>query len=467
MATPTVRIQTFPNNEVRCVFYYARDKSDEGTPVQIPGSEPRLDITSKLKTPSWDEQKYLEEDGPEDSPKVGFGRPGEGNGFSTNGRRRLMRAGAVLDSLAETPNQVLFCTGTLPGSTYESKLAIAAWSGWAVNAVKAWFAKRVPAKHDMYVWEFQKRGALHLHYAILVKNEATRARIISEWKQQWERIIDGIGSKAGVDCWRKNANYTHANNKSVLQADCQECTKSIARYLSKYVGKSQQQYLDNHWAKCKPSRFWGISRPLCKLLTEQTQTETIRLVNRREFEAGYEDCLSVMQAYAPIEHHYEVPKVWARVIVGYSNPGERAWLLRKLKASLSLKGKSSGMCQSEADNLCLRISHCLQKCGILRSFVLEWSTAFSLHRDITTGLSTSRSQAVTDHLILSYRFYIGHAMANRPYVPDYLKLLHGDLVKYCMAHLESHSMPIAPHPSEELTGESNIKDGIVQLTLEL
>lgn len=467
MTTPTVRIQTFPNNEVRCVFYYARDKSEDGTPVQFPGSETSLDITSKLKTPSWDEQKHLEKDSPEDTPKVGFGRPGEGNGFSTNGRRRLMRAGAVLDSLAESPNQVLFCTGTLPGSTYESKLAIAAWSGWAVNAVKAWFAKRVPAKHDMYVWEFQKRGALHLHYAILVKDGATRARIISEWKQQWERIIDGISNKSGVDCWRKNANYTHASDKSVLQADCQECTKSIARYLSKYVSKSQQQYLDNHWAKCKPSRFWGISRPLCKLLSEQTQTETIRLANRREFEAGYEDCLSVMQSYAPIEHHYEVPKVWARVIVGYSNPGEREWLLRRLTASLSLKGSTLEMCQSKRDKLCLRIAQSLEESKMLRNFALEWSTSFSIHKDISTGLSTSPLPVIKDSMILSYRFYIGHAMSNRPYVPDTLKQLHRDLKEYCTEHLASHSTPIAPPPEKEETMATSTSGGTVQLTLGL
>lgn len=467
MATPTVRIQTFPNNEVRCVFFYSRDKSEDGTPVQIPGSDSSLDITSKLKTPPSDEQKYLGQESPEENPKVGFGRPGEGNGFSTNGRRRLMRAGAVLDSLAETPNQVLFCTGTLPGSTYESKLAIAAWSGWAVNAVKAWFAKRVPAKHDMYVWEFQKRGALHLHYAILVKDEAVRQRIISEWKQQWERIIDGISGKSGVDCWRKNANYTHANNKSVLQADCQECTKSIAKYLSKYVSKSQQQYLDNHWAKCKPSRFWGISRPLCKLLAEQTQTETLRLANRREFDAGYEDCLSVMQSYAPIEHHYEVPKVRARVIVGYSNPGERQWLLRKLTASLSLKGSSLEMCQSKRDKLCLRIAHFLQESAMLRNFALEWCTPFCIHKDISTGLSTSELPALKDSMILSYRFYIGQAITNRPCVPDCLKLLHRDLVKYSMEHLASHCTSIKTPPTLEETSEYSTSDGIVQLTLEL
>lgn len=467
MATPTVRIQTFPNNEVRCVFYYARDKSDDGTPVLIPDSGSLLDITSKLETPPAGKQKYLEEGGPQENPKVGFGRPGEGNGFSTNGRRRLMRAGAVLDSLAETPDQVLFCTGTLPGSTYESKLAIAAWSGWAVHAVKAWMAKRVQSKYDMYVWEFQKRGALHLHYAILVKDEATRKRIIREWKSQWERIIDGISKKSGVDCWRKNSDYTHAMDKSVLQADCQECTKSIARYLSKYVSKSQQQYLDNHWAKCKPSRFWGISRPLCSLLTEQTQTETIRLANRREFEAGYEDCLSVMQSYAPVEHHYEVPKVWARVIVGYSNPGERFWLLRKLTASLSLKGSSLEMCQCERDKLCLRIAHSLQESAMLRSFVLEWSTHFSMHKDISTGLSASELPGLKDSLILSYRFYIGHAIENRAYVPDSLKHLHRQIVKYCTEHLVSHCMPTEPRPEKEPITESSTKDGIVQLTLEL
>lgn len=465
--TPTVRIQTFPNNEVRCVFYYARDTVQPLIPVQSSGLESSLDITSKLKTAENEEKLAPGRVNPQDGPKVGFGRPGEGNGFSTNGRRRLMRAGAVLDELADSPEQILFATGTLPGSTYESKLAIAAWSGWAVNAVKAWFAKRVPSKHDMYVWEFQKRGALHLHYAILVKNETTRKRLLTEWKEQWERIIDGIGMKAGVDMWRKNANYTHANNKQVLQADIQECEKSIARYLSKYVSKSQQQYQDNHWKKCKPSRFWGISRPLCAELTARTETQTVTLGNRRELECFYEDSLSVVESNCEVSHTYEVKKARAKVIVGYSNPGERTWLLLKIMSYSSSKGKLSKHTLSEQDRICLSIKRCLRQSSMLQRVVQENSKDSYLAWVLDMDLSGSGSSAAKDSLILDFRWFIWQTTITNSCAPDTLKQLHREIVSYCTVHLESYfsqgTSPIELQPQKLRSEEI----GNLQLTLGL
>lgn len=443
MLTPTVRIQTFPNEEVRAVFYYAREKKDNNTPVNGSDSETPLDIIQKLKTLPSDSDLCLDKDSPGDSPKVGYGRPGEGNGFSVNGRRRLLRAGATMDLLVDEPRQILFATGTLPGSTYEAKLAIAAWSGWAVNAIKAWFAKRIPSKVDMYVWEFQARGALHLHYAVICRSESTRKWIISNWKKQWERIIDGIGKRAGVDMWRKNANYTHALNKEVLQADIQECTKSVGRYLAKYVGKSQQQYIDNHWKKCKPSRFWGISRPLCAELASRTQSVEHVFKNRMEMAAAYEDCLSVMQSDCLLEYHYDIAKVSARVVVGYSNQGERSWVLNRIRTQLSLKEKSFMSSESERDKLCILIGQCLNRYRELREVVELNSGSSSLAQATTTALSESESSDMKDLLILDFRWYIYQLIQTRPCLPDGLKRLHKRIVIYCKSNMASYCSQIA------------------------
>jgi hypothetical protein len=378
-----------------------------------------------------------------------------------------MRAGAVLDAEADYPQQVLFATGTLPGSTYESKLAIAAWSGYAVNAIKAWFAKRVPAKIDMYVWEFQKRGALHLHYAILVKDDAIRARLLKEWKPQWERIIDAIGKKAGVDMWRKNANYTHANNKEVLQADIQECTKSIACYLSKYVSKSQQQYLNNHWKQCKPSRFWGISRPLCALLEQRTVTEEVVLKNRMQLECMYEDCLSVLQSNCPVVHTYEVKQVRAKVLVAYSNVGEQSWLLSKLVTQSSSRGRLYEMSQSEQDKLCLQIQRCLNQSKTLRSVVQRNSADTYLGWVLNMDSLESVSSAIKDSLILDFRWFIWQTMENSSYVPAGLRQTHAALRAYCMAHLAPYSSTEATEVKTENTPPSLEKPGNSQLTLGL
>lgn len=317
----------------------------------------------------------------------------------------------------------------------------------------------------MYVWEFQQRGALHLHYAILVKDDETRKRLLLEWKKQWERIIDGIGAMSGVDMWRKNGDYTHANNKEVLQADIQECEKSIARYLSKYVSKSQQQYLNNHWQECKPSRFWGISRPLCKELTDRTEKVEVVLGSRRQWESTYEDSLSVLHSECTVAHHYVVPVVNARVIVGYCNPGERAWLLRRLTVINSLKENLSGMSVSEQDRLCLLIKQCLRQSQMLRSFVAEFSVSGCDITDTLMDLSESSSSEFKDSVILSYRYYLGYLIRTRQSVPDTLRRLHREIVKYCMANLEPLYIPTLDPLEEEKTTTSSSIVGNVQLTL--
>jgi len=467
MLVPTVRVQTFPNNEIRATFYYARDKKEVGTPDQNPGSESPLDITSKVEPSGTGEQLYSSTTSPEGKLKPGYGIPGAGNGLTNYGRRQLLRAGAVLDELAVLPGNVLFATLTLPGSTYEAKKAMAAWSGYATHLVRMWFNKRAKEGLDMHVWEFQKRGALHLHYATCVTDDNARKWLIDNWKAQATRVIDAIGKKAGVDMWRKNANYTHADNKEVLQTDIQECNKSIARYLAKYVAKSKEQYKENHWKECKPSRYYGVSRKLLAELKARTEELTHSFVNRRQFDAAYEDILSISQRFCPVGYHYEVKKVGARVIAAYSNPGERTWLLKNIATQLSSKEKLSMSNQSERVKICLSIAHYLQNCPVLLRKVLEFSDECYVDSAITTALSESESKDIQNLLILDFRWYIFQIIRTSNYVPDGLKRLHIRIVAYCRSNLASFCYPtVVPQKTEEPIRKSE-KTGNLQLTVGL
>jgi hypothetical protein len=414
MAAPTVRMQTFPNNEVRVVYYWKKVPTlDELFPPEKE-SETLLDITSKLKNPppvggnaQWDEANTP-------PPRPGYGGSSNVSGFTLYGRRKLLRAGAALDCSSDSPQDVIFLTGTLPGSTYECKKAIADWSAYAVNLLQAWIAIRVPQKLAIYCWEFQKRGALHIHYAVHCPDRVKGEYIRTNWKAQWGRIIDAIGQKAGVDMWRKNANFTHANDKSVLQADAQWCTKSIANYLAKYVSKSQQQYKDNHWKDCKPSRYWGVSRPLNAILKDMTTSEECTLSNRREWSAGYEDCLSVMRSHAKVSYDYGDKFQNAKVVVGYANPGELAWLANQVRGQIMRTVQSSSKFQSEVDLLYLRIVQAVKQDEKLRNFVLSFSDNrfFQLvEQPGSFGLDSLQGKT---QVILDYRWYILRARRDYP-----------------------------------------------------
>jgi len=416
MGVPTVRIQTFPNDEVRVVHYFAHPKSLDAIFSDEKNSEPLLDITSKLKT-AQNEPK----NGCDRGSKGGCDRPGYGgqsnvSGFTLYGRRQLLRAGGALDKSVDSPEDVIFLTGTLPGSTYAAKKAIANWSAYAVQLVQWWLGKRSSSKLAIYCWEFQKRGALHLHYAIACPDKTAAEYIVSNWKAQWTRVIDAIGKKSGVDMWRKNANYTHAGDKSVLQADAQYCKKSIANYLAKYVSKSQQQYESNHWKECKPSRYWGVSRPLNAILKQMTTTQEVSLGSRHEWEASYEDCLSAMTAWAKKSYSYGDKYQNAKVVVGYANPGELSWLSMKVSASIMKMEQPLSRSQSVEDQLYSRIARAVQCDVKLRELVLEFSDNKFLSWVEQPEVSGLSSLQVKTLVILDYRWYMSKMKLRYPWL---------------------------------------------------
>lgn len=414
MSTPTVCIRTFPNNEIRATYYWRRTPSIDELAMVEKVTETLLDITSKLKPAQGTVTVGDEDDVTNSAQKPGHGGESNVSGFTLYGRRQLLRAGGALDESVDSPEDCLFLTGTLPGSTYEAKRAIANWSAYAVNLVQSWISKRVPQKLTLYVWEFQKRGALHLHYAVACPDKKAAEYICTNWRAQWQRVIDSIGLKAGVDMWRKNANFTHAHDKSVLQADAQRCRKSIANYLAKYVSKSQQQYKDNHWAKCKPSRYWGVSRPLNAILKSMSTKMEITLSNRREWEANYQDCLYVMQSYAKVSHTYGDKFNNAKVCVGYANPGELQWLLHKVSALTMKTEPTLKQSLSVVDSLYSRIQQAVAQDARLRELVLSFSDTRFLAWVESPDISGLSSSQVKELVILDYRWYISQAQKNFP-----------------------------------------------------
>ena len=189
--------------------------------------------------------------------------------FGLNAKRNLIRSGAALETEA-IAEHCIFMTGTLPGSTEDAFRSIAEWSGYIVNGLKAWVSNYARQKLDFYCWEYQARGALHLHYCVYVPDNESRNAIVSGFKQWWIDCLSRVGEKSNCDLFRRDSAWTWLSDLTKVKAEAEICRKSPARYLAKYLSKSVAPR-SGPSKFFTPSRWWGTSRPLKKLLNSLTE----------------------------------------------------------------------------------------------------------------------------------------------------------------------------------------------------
>lgn len=266
-----LKLSVYPNNELRATFYHERRSKDDRTDskdgvgdsddVDRDCDSIPLDITSKL-SPS--------------TERPGFGGVPRSTHFGNAARRTLSRAAGVLERDGVPPSECLFLTGTIPGSTLDAFDAVACWSSWILKSVKTWLSNSgVIDNLSMYVWEFQSRGALHLHYFVHIPDEKARTNILWKWSIKWAALINEVGRRSGCDIWERRDGTTWKHFHGVIQAPAQFVKKSVGAYLSKYLSKNAPtngQRKDGNDMFLGPVRWWGVSRPLLKRLKELTET---------------------------------------------------------------------------------------------------------------------------------------------------------------------------------------------------
>jgi len=338
----------YPNNEIRAVFTaipnprpFIYEDSPE-TPLTAP-----LDISSPESIPdnSPIESCYLGGGEKNPSPPLSLDlnskleRSSAGYGlissrptsFGLNAKRQLIRSGGALETEA-SPQECLFLTGTLPGSTEDAFKAIAAYSGYIVNSLKAWIAKRVTQKLDFYCWELQKRGALHLHYCCHIPCESDRLYILGEFRNWWIQVLSRVGDRSNCDLFRKNSKLTWLSNLSKVRAVAEVCRKSPARYLSKYLSKSARRPRGRARA-FSPSRWWGTSRPLKKLLESLTDVCEILIGNYHSTIKKMECVKAVCDSSNSVTYRYRHKYGIGHTSVCYANsPIDNEDLWNSLKA---------------------------------------------------------------------------------------------------------------------------------------
>lgn len=316
--------QAYPNNELRVVI--CRDSQMRALPcmddggasdrMSSPGSP--LDITPELKTARGENPPQASIQG---VPRPGYGGHPRPTRFGVGGRRGLLRAGGALERLTASPAETCFLTGTLPGSTSDAMRAMQDYSSYVVNLLKAKLAKLGTVDtYSLYVWELQKRGALHLHYALVVTDSAVRKSVVNEFPRIWRQIIDAVGRLSGVDMWARGRGGSWSGQKEVLQADAQECSASPGRYLAKYCSKEAAwggSGKDHGGGYKGPVRWWGVSRPLLREVKRLTQEVISIGVPWRNVAQIKESILSILDGMnAKIQRYTDKAKS-AEVFVSY------------------------------------------------------------------------------------------------------------------------------------------------------
>lgn len=236
-------------------------------------------------------------------PRPGFGSISDRNTFTRYGRTLVREAGAVLDN--GPLSHLVFLTGTLPGSTEAAMSALAAWSGWVVQTLSQWIRDTAPEAQYLGVWEYQKRGALHVHVCIRVGSPVQATRLRCRWKARWLKILDAVEVRTGVDVYERQDGGSWRDSKWVVQADAQTVEKSVARYLSKYLSKGAGKLR----RRCPepPSRWWFCSRSLRVRVADMRQVVTVPDLSLAAVLDVFEKASSVAAEWAKTVSCYVCP----------------------------------------------------------------------------------------------------------------------------------------------------------------
>lgn len=237
-------------------YIAARDLADdyEAMRVVLPkirgslqnGATRPLDLMKK----SQDSQRY---------PRMRLNKP---KSFTRYSGQKVRECGAAMAIAANGEHdRCREVTLTLPANTSEAFASLAAYSGYAINRLVQ-PVRDIWGKSALwfFVWEYQKRGALHLHFALFHQDKSECEKMANRMIEQWHNVLVSIGELANT-CMFSRKNKRSCTIRKNHQYHTDAMKKEVSRYFAKYAGKQESK---NNWycQKYPVSRFWGCSYSL-------------------------------------------------------------------------------------------------------------------------------------------------------------------------------------------------------------
>ena len=175
--------------------------------------------------------------------------------FGSRAKQTLCEFGAAVDQ--RYGKNAVFFTFTLPGGRPGAFRALAEWSSYVVSRVVQWWRDHLPGAWYAWVWEYQKRGALHLHGVVADDDYVGLVRLLLAWKEFACDLLQQTSALAGVDLLSHYSAGRPCSCRAHVQMDAVFVQKSAAKYLAKYMGKSRAKLLVKD--AYPPTRWWRVS----------------------------------------------------------------------------------------------------------------------------------------------------------------------------------------------------------------
>jgi hypothetical protein len=244
------------------------------------GGHTHLDLKEKLQRATPDNWKTIRID------EENLGKRFRPKRFGSNARHIFLESGAWV--AANIPKeQSRFITITLPASTYEANALLADNSAYVVNRLFQYIRRQREEIYYFWAWEFQKRGALHMHLLIASPDcKSDRIQEISQgFVSKYYDLLGELSDESGIDMFATKYGKTHRNNPERWQNKIVMPEKDISKYCSKYLSKDGNA--KKPWQKpddslCYPSRMWGSSSNLKTAIKAYREQVTLEYVTADE-----------------------------------------------------------------------------------------------------------------------------------------------------------------------------------------
>ena len=240
-------------------------------------------------------------------------------GLSGYARHTILEAGAVTERWSGLPERSALVTLTIPGNIKSEYLRFGQFTGGIVNRLLQVLRRRYKDVLWFYVWERQKRDALHLHLALTSYQDGRAMQAGGDLVAAWERILEDCSAKYGIDvtssesCESCVPKYLWRNRTEVVR-------KSLAAYLSKYISKGKQTPSETSVSEgfCPPKRWWGMSRQLTRMVKKDRLSVRVA-VTEDEAQRCYLDMCKTIKAHEPditYEREFEIDKEGRSLVQG-------------------------------------------------------------------------------------------------------------------------------------------------------
>lgn len=251
--------------------------------------------------------------------------------FGRYAQTRIIRAAGALDKLDSDPTHYLFLTATLPSDSDWAKWAIAEDAHHLIDGFKSWLSKRHKSRYEFYVWEHQRRQALHFHYCIHVPDPHVREGIMRDFRGEWIRLLEGMEKRTGISAWGKHAALDYEHKYEILQTKAEIVYSSVSQYMAGYCSNGKNKHSKDDYIPYYPKRWFGVSRGLSALIREHSESES-------EIHSSYR---TAKIAFDELTHQFSDDSLTSKIFkhkfgvgetsVHYHTPENlhQLWLLRK------------------------------------------------------------------------------------------------------------------------------------------